>query len=151
VQQYLDPSGHAAYGTDVVRDEQVRKIELVLQALEQPGDLRPGRPVQRRCGLVEHDEPGISDDRTGNAHSLLLATAQLARVPITQPRVKAYQFQKLTGPLPAHGAIGFTLHEEWLLDRLEHRLLRVQGLIRLLENYLKARPKTTHFLMGSIC
>ena len=74
---HADAVAHVLDRVDVVRDEQVRQVELVLQVVEQLQDLRAHRQVERRGRLVQHDELRACHDRAGDADALLLAAGQL--------------------------------------------------------------------------
>ena len=56
-------SGDVAHDRQVVRDEEVREPELVLQIFEQVHDLRLDRDVERRDRLVEHDQRRVERER----------------------------------------------------------------------------------------
>ena len=64
---------------EVVRDEEVAEPELALQLLEQLEDLRLHGDVERRDGLVEHDDLGFDRERPGDRDPLPLAARELAR------------------------------------------------------------------------
>ena len=72
-------SRHVAHDGQVVGDEQVGQAEVVLQVLEQVDDLRLDRDVERRHGLVEHDEPRLDRERPRHADALALAAGELVR------------------------------------------------------------------------
>ena len=65
---------------EVVRDEEVGELELLLQVLEQVDDLRLDRDVERRDGLVGHDEVGVDGESARDADSLALPARELVRV-----------------------------------------------------------------------
>ena len=64
----------------VVRDEQVRDVQLVLQVVEQIEDLRLNRNVQRADRLVADDEIGRKGDGAGDADALPLAAGEFVRI-----------------------------------------------------------------------
>src|SRR5690606_37696810 len=53
-----DEVGRDAHDREVVRDEEVRQVELVLQLGEQLQDLILHEHIERRHGLIEHDDRG---------------------------------------------------------------------------------------------
>ena len=65
----------------VVGDEEIGEVKLVLQLLEQVDDLCLDRHVQRRDGLVAHDERRIHRQCARDADPLSLAARELVRVP----------------------------------------------------------------------
>src|SRR5215472_17239339 len=50
-----------------------------LQHLQQANDVRPNGDIQRRDGLIEHDQAGISRQGSGKGQALPLSTAKLVR------------------------------------------------------------------------
>ena len=75
-----DPVRDVPDDREVVRDEQVREVELVLQRLEQVDDLRLDRDVERGDRLVRDDEVRVDGERAGDADPLALAAGELVRV-----------------------------------------------------------------------
>ena len=55
---HRDPVGEVPDDGEVVRDEEVGEAELLLQVGRQVEHLRPHRDVERRDGLVEHEDCG---------------------------------------------------------------------------------------------
>ena len=76
---HCDPIGDVADDGQVVRDEEVREVELLLQPLEQVDDLGLNRHVQGGHGLVRDDEVGVQGDRAREADALTLAAGELVR------------------------------------------------------------------------
>ena len=74
-----DPVRDVAHDAQVVRDEQVREAELVLEVVEQVDDLRLDRDVERGDRLVEQDQPRLERERAGDADPLALAAGELVR------------------------------------------------------------------------
>ncbi len=64
----------------VVGDEHVGKVQPVLEVLHQVEDLRLNGDVERRDGLVAHDELGLQGERPGDADALAPAPVELMRV-----------------------------------------------------------------------
>ncbi len=62
-----------------MRHDDVGQGELGLQFLHQVDDLRLDRHVERRDGLVGHDELRAEREGTGEADALPLSTGQLVR------------------------------------------------------------------------
>ena len=82
----------------VVRDEQVRQVELVLEVLEQVEDLGLDRHVERRHRLVADDQLRAERERPGDADALALAAGELVRVPVVVLRVQPDELHELAGP-----------------------------------------------------
>ena len=64
---------------EVVRDEDVREVELVLQVVEQVDHLRLDRDVERRDRLVGDDQLRVQRERARDADALSLAARELVR------------------------------------------------------------------------
>ena len=78
-----------AHHAEVVRDEQVGQVQLVLQVLQQVEDLGLDRHVERRDGLVRHDQPRVEGEGPGHADPLALAARELVRVAVEVLGVQA--------------------------------------------------------------
>jgi len=65
---------------EIVRDEEVRETQLVLQVGEKIEDLCPDRDIERRDGFVQDQQRGSGRERPGYADSLALAAAELVRI-----------------------------------------------------------------------
>ena len=61
----------------VVRDEQERDAEFLLQVLQQVDDLGLDGDVERRHGLIGHQQLGVERERAGDADALTLAAGEL--------------------------------------------------------------------------
>ena len=84
---------------EVVRHEQVREAELLLQADDEVEDLRLHRDVERRHGLVEDEHRGLEGEGTGDADALALATGELVGVAVRHLRVEPDELHQLAHPL----------------------------------------------------
>src|SRR5260370_8139984 len=76
-----------ADGTDdreVMRDEQIRELELALQVLEQVDDLSLDRNVERRERLVGHHQLRIQGEHARDTNALPLAARELMRIAIIE-------------------------------------------------------------------
>jgi hypothetical protein len=60
------------HDSKVVRNEEVRKFELILQVAEKVEDLRLDRNVERRHGLVTDNDLGLESQRAGDGNPLPL-------------------------------------------------------------------------------
>ena len=69
-----------AHHGQIVRDEQVRELELALQVFEQIDDLRLDRNVERRYRFIAHDEGRLHRQRTRYSDALALAAGELVRI-----------------------------------------------------------------------
>ena len=65
---------------EIVRDEQIRHPELVLQIHQQIDDLCLHRHIERGNGFVANDQPRIGCERTRDAEALTLPARELVRI-----------------------------------------------------------------------
>ena len=72
--------GHGADHRNVVGDQQVTQAALSLQTLQQCQHLFLNRHIQRTGGLVQHQDVGFDDQRSGNRQPLPLTAGKLMRV-----------------------------------------------------------------------
>ena len=81
---HRDRVGDVAHHREVVRDEQVREPEPLLQVLEQVHDAGLDRHVERRHRLVEHEQRRVERERPGDADALALTARELVRVAVAR-------------------------------------------------------------------
>src|SRR5579859_1015742 len=125
-----------AHHRQIVRDEQIREVELPLQLFEQVDDLRLDRDVEGRDGLVAHDEARLHRERAGDADALPLAARELVRVPIGEVRIESNDAQQLLDALLLFPAPRQIVNLQWLADDAADRHARVQARVRVLEDHL---------------
>ena len=77
-----NPVGDVPHDRQIVRDEQVREAELLLQILHQVDHLRLNRDVERAHRLVGDDDLRIGRERAGDADALTLAAGELVRISV---------------------------------------------------------------------
>ncbi len=65
---------------EIVRDEEKRETEFVLQLLQEVHDLCLNRDVEGADGLVAHDELGPNGESAGDADALALPAGELVRI-----------------------------------------------------------------------
>jgi hypothetical protein len=75
-----DIIGHVGNDTEVVGDENNRKIQLLLQVVDQVKDLGLDRDVQRRGRLIANQDLRIGAERDGDDDALAHASRELKRV-----------------------------------------------------------------------
>jgi hypothetical protein len=76
---HRDPPAHVRHRGQVVGDEEVGKLQLLLEVGQEIEDLGPDRDVERRHGLVEHDQLRRERQRPREGDALPLAPRQLVR------------------------------------------------------------------------
>ncbi|KAG1537352.1 hypothetical protein G6F50_014882 [Rhizopus delemar] len=131
--------GHAVaallHHRHVVRNEQVRQAHLGLQFLHQFDHARLHRHVQRRHGLVRHDDLGVHRQRSRDAQALALPAREFMRKAPDGVRRQSHQFEKLLRKrqrlTPGHA-----VHHGTLGHNFAHALTGIQCSIRILEHHL---------------
>ena len=78
---------------EVVRDEDVRQVELVLEVVEQVDHLRLDRNVECRDRLVRHDQLRVEREGAGDADPLSLPARELVRETVDVVRREAHDIQ----------------------------------------------------------
>src|SRR3954471_1731541 len=81
-----------------MRDEKVRQSKLALQICQQVHDLRTYAHVERRDGLIEHDEPRLQRKRSCDSYALALSSGKLVWITIECTFLKPHRLEKLSGP-----------------------------------------------------
>ena len=76
--EHGDPVGQVADDAQVVRDEEVARGAVALQVGQQVENGRLHRHVERRCGLVAHDDARVAGEGAGDRDALLQATRKAA-------------------------------------------------------------------------
>ena len=79
----------------IVRDEQIREPELLLQFDQEIHDLRLNRHVQRRYRLVGNDEGRIERECARNPDTLTLTAAEFVRISVDGCGVESDQAVQL--------------------------------------------------------
>ncbi len=124
---------------EVVRDEQVRQLQLALQVLHQVQHLRLHRDIERRGRLVADEELGIARQRPRNRDPLSLAAGKLVRILLAICRGQPHVGQQFADALDDRPLVGEQLVRP---DRLGHDVAdgpaRIQARIRILEDHLHA-------------
>ena len=83
-----DAVGDLADHRQVVRDEDVRQVEVALQVAQEVEHLRLDRDVERRDRLVADDQLRRERERTRDADPLALAARELVRVAVVVLRAQ---------------------------------------------------------------
>ena len=133
-----DAIGDVPHDREVVRDEQIREVELLLQLLEQVDDLRLDRDVERGDRLVRDDEVRIDRDCACQSDALALASGELVRIAPGRIGRQSDDLEQVANPparlAPTREAVG----PEWLADDATHAVARVERRVRILEDHLHA-------------
>ena len=133
----VDPVGVPGDHAHVVRDQQHRHAEPVLQVPEQGEDLRLDGDVKGRRGLVGDEQLGLVGQRHRDHHALPQAAGQLVRV-VVQALLgpgQADQVQHLHRPVAGVGLGGLLVQPHRLGDLVADGLGRVERGERVLEDH----------------
>jgi hypothetical protein len=120
----------------VVGDEDVGQAELALELLEQVEDLGLDGNVQRRHGLVAHDQVGFEDERASDPDPLPLAARELVGIAAGVVWLQPDLVHHLADLLPPLGVAAETVDAQALADAVTDRRPRVQARIGVLEDDL---------------
>jgi hypothetical protein len=119
----------------VVRDEEVRQPQLVLQVLQEVDDLRLHGDVESGDGLVEHHELRIRRQRARDADALPLPSGELVRIALPVVGREADFQEELRDALVAIGFVE-VVDDQRLGDDRPHGHARIQRRIRILKDDL---------------
>ena len=117
---------------EVVCDEQVGESAPRLEVGEQVQNLRLDGDVERRDGLVQHDELGFHRERPGDPHALALPARQLMGVGGHVTGVESHLAKQRCHTPIRFGATRQSVHYERLPDRVAHghpRVERTRGIL----------------------
>src|SRR6266545_416634 len=135
-----DPVAHRPDHCEVVRDEEVREVELPLEIFQQVEDLRLDRDVESRYRLVADDQPGIESECARHSDALALAAGELVRVAVDEVRVEADDFEQPLRASPPRAAVTDPVDGERLGDDVADGHPWVQGGVRVLKDDLHLPP-----------
>ena len=139
------PVADVPHQRQVVRDEQVRQPEPLLQVLQQIDDLRLHRDVQRRHRLVADQQLRLDGQRAGDADALALPAAELVRIPTRHVGVQPDEAEQLGDAVAVRApALGEFVHLQRLADDVARRHARVEGAVGVLEDELHAAVHGAH-------
>ena len=138
---HRDAVGDVTHDREVVRDEEIGQLEVSLELFEQIDDLRPNRNVERRDRLVADDEVRIHRERARDSDPLSLAARELVRVARRSILRQTDAHEQI-----AHAPVRVALrrepmHAHRLGDHPTHRVPRIQGRERILEDHLHPPPQ----------
>jgi hypothetical protein len=124
-----DAVGDARHHAEVVRDEQDAEAELLLDAGQQPQDLRLDGDVERGGRLVGDEEFRVAHQRHGDHHALAQPAGELVRI-LPEPQARrgdADAAQQLGGAVHGLGARRAAVAAQHLGHLRAHRVGRVQA------------------------
>ena len=136
-----DAIANLAHQPEVVRDEEIRQAELLLQIEQQVHDLRLHRHVERRHGFVADDERRLEGERAREADALPLAAAEFVRILRAGIGIEPDQLEKLRTRARCSSRDPELVNDQRLLDDGAHAHARVEGRIRILKHDLEMPPR----------
>ena len=151
--------GHAvadlAHEPQIVRDEEIRQAEALLQVEQEVDDLRLHGDVERRDGLVADDERRLERDRARDADALALAAAELVRIFRRVRGIEPDHLEELADPRDALVARADPVDRQRLAHDIADAHARVERRVRILKDDLQmpprlaqlARPEREHVLI----
>src|SRR6266581_13120 len=116
--------------TEVVRDQDHRKVELPLQALEQLEDLRLDHHVESGDWLVRDHDPRVASEGHRDHHALPHAAGEFVRIFSGALAVDADEFEELADALHRGFLVHLVVDDDRLRDLVAdplHRVQRVHG------------------------
>ncbi|KPZ30016.1 hypothetical protein AN901_204522 [Pseudomonas syringae pv. theae] len=134
--------------TQVVADEQIGQAQLIAQVHEQVENLRLNRHVQRCHRLVTDQQFRLHRQRTGDANTLALTTAELMRVALAQLRAEPGALQLGADILIGAFAVGQAMQQRALADNPVDPQARIEARRGVLKNHLHLEAQGPTLLRG---
>src|SRR5215831_247749 len=123
---------HVLDQPEIMRDQDIRKPQALLQIAEHAADLFLEGRIESGKRLVENQEFGLQHQSARDRQALSFSAAELVSMPLQRGRGKPHQVEcarRLAGPFEA-------LDHERLLDDLTRGKAWIQARSRLLEDHL---------------
>ena len=130
------PVGEMPHHAQVMRNEQIGQAMLGLQVGQQVQHLGLDRHVQRRHGLVGHDEARLQRQRARDGDALALPAGKLVRIAPRVIRLQADPRQQRQHARLAFLGAAKLVDDHAVHDGVAHRATRVQAGIGILEDGL---------------
>src|ERR1035437_8136713 len=131
-----DPSRDPLDDREVVRDEQIREAVVALQPRQQRQHLRLHRHVERRYGLVEHDELRLDGKRPRDRDALALSAGELVRELCGVARAQPDLLERSRHPRVRRGAFRELVRLDPLANGAAHAHSRIERGVWILEDDL---------------
>src|SRR5215471_11631856 len=133
----------------IVRDEEIGQPELLLQVFQQIDDLRLDRYVERRDGLVAHDQLRRYGEGARDADALPLPARKFVRVTVHMIGVEPHRFEQLdNAALESLPRAREAVDDERLADNRADRHARIERGVGVLKNDLHVAAERTQFAAG---
>ena len=139
-----DAVADVADDVQIVRDEQIRKPQLILKAHQQIQHLRLNGNIQRGNRLIRNDETRARDQGAGDGDALTLTAGELMRIAVELLGRNADRAGN-----PQHALVQLILRElevrnQRLLQQLANGHARIQRGIRILKDQLHVAAFLAH-------
>ena len=129
---------------EVVRDEQIRQLQFVLQIHQQVDDLRLDRDVERGDRLVADDQVRVERQRAGDADALALPAGEFVGIGLHRLRPQSDSLEQMRHPVAPLGGGADSMDCQRLADDLAGRHARIQRSVRVLVDHLHALAVRQH-------
>jgi len=143
-----DAVRHVPDHAQVVSDEDVGKVQLVLQVIEQVDHLGADRDVEGGDRLVGDDQLRVQGQRPGHADPLPLAAGELVRIAVDVLRRQADEVEQFAHPALDLVPVPALVDAQGLGEYLADSLARVERRVRVLEHHLQLAPHRAQLAPG---
>ncbi len=137
---HTHPVGDVPHHRQIVRDEEVRRPQLLLEPPKKIEHSRLDGDVQRGHRLVQHQQLRLHGQRTGDTDPLPLPAGELVRVPLRVRRIAPHLRQQLPHPPDGVGS-AHSLRPQRLGDDVPDRHPGIERRHRVLEDDLDPPPQ----------
>ncbi|MBW8896489.1 MAG: ABC transporter ATP-binding protein [Acidobacteria bacterium] len=120
------PAANVTHQPEIVRDEQIRELQPLLQIHQQIDDLRLHRYIEGGDGLVGDDERRVERQSAGQADALSLAAAELMRVARQLGRIETDQLEQFGHSRFSIACVSDAVNDQRFLDDRPHPHARIQ-------------------------
>ena len=145
------PVRHVPHDREVVRNEDQRQPELLLEIGEKIEDLCLDGDVERRDRLVADDELGFGDQRPGDADALRLPAGKFVRIAVDHFGLQPHRLHHLHHALLALRRVEFGHQRlQQIGNDLAHRHARIERGQRILEDDLQVAAALAHLAFGQM-
>ncbi|MBW8714162.1 MAG: ABC transporter ATP-binding protein, partial [Acidobacteria bacterium] len=114
------PAANVTHQPEIVRDEEIRELQLLLQIHQQIDDLRLHRYIEGGDGLVGDDERRVERQSAGQADALSLAAAELMGVACQLRRIETDQLEQFSHSRFSVACVSDAVNDQRFLDDRPH-------------------------------
>ena len=139
------PIGNVFYDGKIVRNKKQRQIHFAANFREKIDDLRLDRNVERRDGLIRHNQFWFDRQRARNRDALALAAGKFVRIFFHRARQQTNFGHERRDTRTQFGARDFFVGEDRFRERIENSHPRVERCVGILKDHLKIRACASQF------